>query len=394
MIPSHYEFHCPTKIISGHKAVDNLAFELQLRGLSRPMIVTDQGVANAGLLKPVLNSLDDAGMAAGGIYDRTPPDSSLSAVREIAAAFRKSGCDCLVAVGGGSAIDTAKGANLLITNNCDDLSQFAGAQIIDMRLRPLVVIPTTSGTGSEVTEVAVVSDTQRQLKMLFTSRYLLPDIAILDSRMTLTLPPAMTAATGMDALSHAMEAFISLQKNPISDAYAMAAISLIAENLPGAVQDGKHPDRRLALANAATLAGIAFSNAMVGVVHSLGHAAGAVGHIPHGTAMSIFLPVGLEYNMKKQEDRIGQMLLPLAGETIYLNTPKQKRSIGTIKAVRALQKTLYDQCGLAYTLHLAGIKRTQLASIAQKTMDDGALGYNARAVDIKDALRLLNRAFE
>ncbi len=133
---------------------------------------------------------------------------------------------------------------------------------------------------------------------------------------------------------------------------------------------------------------------MVGVVHSLGHAAGAVAHIPHGMAMSIFLPIGLEYNIKKENRRIGQMLLPLAGETIYINTPQNKRAKGAVKAVRALQKTLYDCCGLPYTLKLAGVKRAQLYLIAKKTMDDGALGYNPRAVDIDDARLLIRRAYE
>ncbi len=296
--------------------------------------------------------------------------------------------------GGGSAIDTAKGANLLITKECDDLSQFAGAQIIDTPLQPLAVIPTTAGTGSEVTQVAVISDTDRGLKLAFTSQYLLPDIAVLDPRMTATLPPSMTAATGMDALSHAMEAFISLQQNPVCDAFATAAIKMITQNLPNAVKNGNDPDIRLAMANAATMAGIAFSNAMVGVVHSLGHAAGAVVHIPHGMAMSIFLPIGLEYNIKKENRRIGQMLLPLAGENIYVSTPENKRAKGTVKAVRALQKTLYDCCGLPYTLQLAGVKRAQLDLIAKKTMDDGALGYNPRAVDIDDARLLIRRAYE
>ncbi len=393
MTPTHYEFHNPVKIISGHRAVDNLPFELKQAGGSRPMIVTDQGVVGAGLLDIVRQAFSDSTLSIGSIFDRTPPDSSLDAVRQIAESYRSGNCDCLVAVGGGSAIDTAKGANLIITMESDDLAQFAGAQVLDRPLKPLAVIPTTSGTGSEVTQVAVVSDTQRQLKMLFTSRFLLPDLAILDSRMTLTLPPVMTAATGMDALSHAMEACISLQKNPVSDAFAHGAITLIARHLPEAVEHGNRPDTRLAMANAATLAGIAFSNAMVGIVHSLGHAAGAIAHIPHGTAMSIFLPVGLSYNIKKEEKRIGRMLLPLAGENIYLNTPEPLRAQGTIKAVRALQKRLYDLCGLPYTLRQAGIQKKMLAQIAKKAMDDGALGYNPRAADINDILTLLTQAY-
>jgi alcohol dehydrogenase len=328
----HYEFYNPVRVISSSHALDNLPFELGQLSVSRPLVITDKGVIDAGLLKIVENAFSDSDIQIGAVFDNTPPDSSLKVVKEIAELYKKHQCDGFVAVGGGSVIDTAKGVNLVVTQNSDDLSRFAGYQVLDKPMKPFAVIPTTAGTGSEVTQVAVISDTDRGLKMAFTSQYMLPHIAVLDPRMTLTLPPSMTAATGMDALSHAMESMISLQKNPLSDAYAMAAIKLIAENLPAAVEKGNNADIRLNMANAATLAGIAFSNAMVGVVHSLGHATGAVCHLPHGLAMSIFLPVGLEYNLEKEGKTIGEMLLPLAGEAVYLNTPEKLRAKGTSKS--------------------------------------------------------------
>ena len=394
MVPSYYEFYNPVKIISGANAVDNLPFEVEQLGASRPLVITDKGVAGAGLLKILENAFSDSNIEIGAVYDETPPDSSFNVVKEIAKIYRSTNCDSFVAIGGGSAIDTDKGVNLVITENSDDLARFAGAQVLDKPMKPFIVVPTTSGTGSEVTLVAVISDTDRNLKMLFTSHHLLPRVAILDPRMTLTLPPSITAATGMDALSHAMEGYIGLQKNPISDAYSMASIKLIGQMLPKAVKKGSDPKVRLAMANAATMAGIAFSNSMVGMVHSLGHATGAICHVPHGIAMSIFLPFGLEYNMDKEEKRIGEMLLPLAGETVYLNTPAGKRARGTIKAVRGLQRKLHQSCGLPMTLKETGVPWTKLEQIAQKTMDDGALGYNPEAVDQTDALRILKQAYE
>ncbi len=394
MLPSHYEFYNPVKIISGNQAVDNIPFELEQLGVARPLVVTDKGVSQAGLLKILKNALSDSNIEIGAIYDETPPDSSLNVVKEIAGIYRSNKCDSFVAIGGGSAIDTAKGVNMVITLNSDDLGKFSGAQVLNKPMKPFIVVPTTSGTGSEVTLVAVISDTDRDLKMLFTSHHLLPDVAVLDPRMTLTLPPSMTAATGMDALSHAMEGYIGLQQNPMSDAYAMAAIKLISQNLLKAVKKGKNSNIRLTMANAATMAGIAFSNSMVGMVHSLGHAAGAICHIPHGIAMSIFLPFGLEYNIEKEGKRIGEMLLPLAGENIYLNTPVEKRADATIKAVRALQQELYNICGLPMNLKEAGVARTKLDQIAQKSMDDGALGYNPEAVTQENALHILKKAYE
>jgi alcohol dehydrogenase len=174
----------------------------------------------------------------------------------------------IVAVGGGSVMDTAKGVNIVVSENADDLMQFSGAGNLTRPLKPLVAIPTTAGTGSEVTLVAVIADPARNLKMPFTSYFLMPDIAVLDPRMTLTLPPAITAATAMDALTHAIEAYTCLAKNPLSDAHAQLAIELIGQNLLKVINVPENANGRLALAVAATLAGVAFSNAMVGMVHT------------------------------------------------------------------------------------------------------------------------------
>ncbi|MEN6522531.1 MAG: iron-containing alcohol dehydrogenase, partial [Anaerolineaceae bacterium] len=304
MLPKYYEFFSPVKIISGHKALENLPYELDQMGAHKPILITDQGVTKAGLVQKVVDTFADSEAVIGAIFDQVPQDSSSKVVNEIAGIYRQAGCDSIVAVGGGSVIDTAKGVNIVITERTDDLMKYSGAEMLKKQMQPFIVIPTTAGTGSEVTCVAVISDPDRHLKMSFTSNFLYPRAAILDPRMTLTLPPMITAATGMDALTHAMEAYISLQKNPLSDSYAMKAIEIIAKNLIAVVKDGNNRDGRLALANASTMAGIAFSNAMVGVVHNLGHATGGVCRVPHGVAMSIFLPFGLEYNQSKVGDQI------------------------------------------------------------------------------------------
>ena len=210
----------------------------------------------------------------------------------IAGIYRKTGCDSIIAVGGGSAIDTAKGVNIVITENSEDLMKFMGAEMLKKTMKPFIVVPTTSGTGSECTLVAVISNPAKNVKMAFTSYKLLPNVAVLDPRMTLTCPPKITAATGMDALTHAMEGFYCNQKNPMSDAYAGAAIELVRDNLVEAVKNGKNENARLAMANAACMAGTAFSNSMVGMVHGLGHAAGAVCHIPHGLPCRYFFHLG------------------------------------------------------------------------------------------------------
>jgi alcohol dehydrogenase len=262
------------------------------------------------------------------------------------------------------------------------------------RLKPFVVIPTTSGTGSEVTNVAVIKDADTGVKLPFVSQYLLPDAAVLDPRMTLGLPPLLTAATAMDAMTHAVESFICLGKNPLSDAYATAAIGRIAANLVPLLETPKDPTRRLELALAATMAGIAFSSSMVGLVHALGHSVGALAHVHHGVCMSVLLPYVLEYNLPARRDTIGELLLPLAGADVYTRTPATARPEAAIGRLRALRDELHTRAKLPRTLSETGkVTREQLPAIARMSLDDGALIMNPAEVTYDDALGVLQRAF-
>jgi alcohol dehydrogenase len=230
--------------------------------------------------------------------------------------------------------------------------------------------------------------------MAFTSYHLMPRVAILDPRMTQTLPPRITAATAMDALTHAVESYICLQKNPVSDAFALSAIELIRDNLVDVVKDGKNPQGRLALANAACLAGIAFSNSMVGMIHALGHACGGVAGIPHGVAMSIFLPHGLEYNLDKAGDRIARLLLPLTGPQVFARTPPYEMASKTIAAIRRLQEELHHLAGLPRTLKEAGVASEALPQIAETAIGDGSVVFNPEEMDRDDALKVLQKAYQ
>ncbi len=394
MLPDYYEFFSPVKIISGNKALDNLPFELEQLGVRRPLIITDAGVINAGLIRYVKGAFAGSGMIIGAIFDDVPSDSSTDVVHRAVEIFRKNRCDSLVAVGGGSPMDTAKAANIVLSENSDDLMKFEGADRLKSPVKPLIVVPTTAGTGSEVTFVAVIKDKEKKVKMSFASHLLFPKVAIIDPRMTQTMPPFITAATGMDALTHAMEAYTCIQKNPISDAYAFAAIQLIETNLIKAVSDGKNVEARMAMANASTMAGIAFSNSMVGMVHSLGHAAGALCNLAHGVAMSIFLPFGLEYNLTKTRPFVSQLLLPFGGPEEFVKTDKKSRAERTIELVRKYQKTLYELCGLPRSLKDVEVSETMLEPIAQRAINDGSLIFNPEELDYNDALAVLNKAYQ
>ncbi|WP_421717634.1 iron-containing alcohol dehydrogenase [Algiphilus sp.] len=395
MSKSYYEFFCPVKTIAGHQALEHVPYELSALGAKRPMIITDAGVRKAGLLAPVEQAFADAETEIRAVFDDVPPDSSLETVRAAAALYRDNDCDAIIAIGGGSVIDTSKAANILVTLGGDELVKYSGAHNLPHALNPLFVVPTTSGTGSEVTMVAVVSDTERGVKVPFTSYFLMPNAAVLDPRMTLTLPPHITAMTGMDAMTHAVEAYTCMAANPLSDAYATGAIRKISANLLKALETPKDPAVRLELAQASTMAGIAFSNSMVGLVHALGHSLGAVCHLPHGLCMNLFLPYALEYNRDVNGERIGELLLPLAGPEVYAATPAGQRTDKVIRHIRDLRDQLYERAGLARTLRETGkVQRSQLEDIAALAIDDGSIIFNPKEADRDQLMAVLERAWD
>ncbi|MBW2408804.1 MAG: iron-containing alcohol dehydrogenase [Deltaproteobacteria bacterium] len=389
---SNFRFYNPVKLIAGDKALGSLPYELKQLDSQRPLIITDPGVREAGLIDLVYESLESKGDFNCSMFDRVPPDSSPAVVNSAAGMFRQEACDALVAVGGGSVIDTAKAVNIVISEEVDDIIELKGAKL-KKTMQPFIVIPTTAGTGSEVTYAAMLRDAEHRAKLLFASYNLFPDTALLDPRMTLTLPPLATAATAMDALCHAMESCISNAQNPISDAHAVAAIKLIHKHLPRVLENETDAHSRFQLANAACMAGAAFSNSGVGVVHALGHALGGVCGVPHGVAMSIFLPHGLAFNMSVAREAIGEMLLPLSGPEDYVQTPPSERAAKTLAVVQELKEKLYSMAGLPRTLSEAGVSEDNFEDIARKALRDPALNFNPTAANYDEIQDILQKAF-
>jgi len=394
MSKPYYEFFCPVKTIAGHQALEHLPFELAALSCSRPMVITDKGVRGAGLLALVEAIFASSHAPITVVFDDVPPDSSLNTVRTAAASYRAHDCDALIAIGGGSVIDTSKAVNILVSEGGDDLLHYAGAHNLKRALKPLFVVPTTSGTGSEVTMVAIITDTDAGVKIPFTSYYLLPNAAVLDPRMTLTLSPLITAATAMDALTHAIEAYTGLAANPMSDAYATVAIQKVSRNLLAVMDNPQDAQGRLELAQASTMAGIAFSNSMVGMVHALGHSIGALCHLPHGMCMGILLPYVLEYNESANGDRIGELLLPLAGPEVYAATPQSRRPARAVQIILLLRDNLYQRCQLPRTLLETGkVSLEQLEAIADMAINDGSIIFNPKESDRGELLAVLRRAW-
>ena len=289
-----FEFCCPTKIVCGAHALDKLPDEVADRGMKHPLVMTDAGLVKLGVAAKLTGVLDAADVPYE-VFDQVPPDSSMDVVNEVARLYAERGCDGFVAIGGGSVIDTTKGAAASLACEGVDFATLQGSEILKADLPPFIAVPTTAGTGSEVTLVAVVADTHKHAKLSFTSYKLVPHVAILDPALTSSLPPKLTATTGMDALTHAIEAYISWTYNTKESLrLAEEAVKLIFDNLELAYQHGEDLKVRENMMIAAFKAGFAFSRAGVGNVHAIAHTLGGLYNTPHGLANAVILPIVLE----------------------------------------------------------------------------------------------------
>ena len=403
-LPNYYEFLNPVPIIAGPTAIETIPEHLARRKAGRVMVLSDFGVRQAGLLAMVQGLLKQR-LEIAVVADDVPPDSDLEKVAQLAVRYREASCEAIIAVGGGSVMDTAKAVNILVSepDGGSDLRSFSGHGKLKHPLNPLITVPTTAGTGSEATSLAVIKDKAAQRKLPFSSPFLLPDAAILDPRMTITLPGHITAATAMDALAHAMEAYTGLGKNPLSDSHASTAVRLISENLLPVLRQPDDKQGRLALAMGATLAGAAFSNSMVGNVHAIGHAVGAVCDIPHGTCMAILLPYGLAYNLPKIGADLGELLLPLAGAESYAATPAYAHPHKVIESVHLLNQALWDATGGRHGRCLRELKtadgspavsRELLDRIVDEAMQEVSQIFNPVDMDRRDMHHVLTCAWE
>lgn len=393
MVP-YFEFQNAVKLLCGELSLERISIELEHLGASRPLVLSDAVLSKIGTLEQVTEAMQSEGITTGATYTDIPVDSSLAVVNKIAAYYREKGCDSIVAVGGGSVIDTAKGVRLVLSQDTDDILAISGVENLTRGKHiPFVVVPTTAGTGSECTGVAVIRNDANGVKMEFLSPFVEPDVAVIDPRMTLGLPPKATASTGMDAMVHAIEACTCQQANPLSTAYGTAAIRMIAENVEEATRNGSNKQARFAMALASTMAGIAFSNSMVGAVHAIGHALGGVCHVPHAVAMTILLPHVMRYNLSHCAGAYAALLPWLAGMDTALKTPVEKRAGAAIAFVETLGERLNALCGLPLTLSDAGVQKDDFAKVAEFAVNDGALIVNPRAASEDQVVEILNAAY-
>lgn len=393
-VPPYFEFVNSAKLLAGEYALENIPSEMRLLGSSRPMILSDSTLEKIGTVSVLIQALSKGGMKPSAVYTDIPLDSSIEKVNEISAIYRENNADGIIAIGGGSVIDTAKGLKMLISQGGRDIMNYVGSEMLGRgQSVPFTAIPTTSGTGSEATGVAVIKDGERKVKLEFISSFLLPDIAVLDVRALESMPARITALTGLDALTHAIEAYSCLQKNPISQCYALSAIKLIVENLEEAIRKPKDKKARISMAIASYIAGAAFSNSMVGIVHAIGHSVGGVCSVAHGEAMTILLPVCMRYNLGFADDDYADLLLYLSDAETYASTEKMRRAEKAVEVVENFISRIKAAAPIATNLSERGVRRSDFEQIAIRAMNDGALIVNPRSADKDDILKILEKAF-
>jgi alcohol dehydrogenase class IV len=381
----NFVFWSPTKIVFGENTALDVAIEVEALKCKRALIVTDKDlVSKTDIPEKIKRAL---GNLCAGIFSDVEPDSGIHIVNQGARLGMKLKADCIVSVGGGSAIDTAKGMAILLKEG-GKLQDYMGLQNLTRPQTPHIVIPTTAGTGSEVTYIAVIKDHQGGRKLLFGDYNILPNVAILDPKTTEGLPPKLTASTGMDAMCHAIEALHSSQKEPIPDGLALHAIRLIKEFLPKAVENGKDMTARGQMLIAANMAGSAFSNAQVGMVHALAHSVGAIFGVHHGLANSILLPACLRYNA----DACGEVYLNVLSAMGMRSEGIQLDQAGDVVADKIMEFT--KKLGLPQRLRDVGVPEAGLKDCSELALSDGAIVYNPKFItDSAEVLKVYKQAW-
>jgi alcohol dehydrogenase class IV len=378
-------FSTTPRIVMGPGSVKTIGAEVKARGAKRVLIVTDKGVIAAGLLKSIEESLKAAKINYS-VFDKVEPDPRYEIVADCVKMAENARAQMLVGIGGGSPMDITKTAAVMLTN-MGPIGAFFGINLIPKPGIPIILIPTTAGTGSEVTPIAILSDEGEKLKKGIVSPYLFPAIGILDPELTVGLPPQVTAATGMDALIHAIEAYTSINASTITDMYCIKAIELIYKNIRIAFAKGDNIEARTAMMEGALLAGIAFANAGVTAVHAFAYPIGAEFHIPHGIANTLMLPHVIRFNVLGNLEKFAQLAKPFGIPTEGLD------NLAIVDKVIAAIDRLADDIRVPRHLKDFGVKEKDIPMLADGVMKvTRLLANNPRTLTLDDAKMIYKAA--
>jgi alcohol dehydrogenase class IV len=387
-----YQYIATTRVISGRDLLGSVGFEFLKEGAQRVFVVTDEVIRGTGLVERVEDGVRDGGLEVVGVFDDVPQDSSTDVVEACAAAAKEAGADSFLAVGGGSVMDTAKVADAVFTHggNARDQEGFLlmprenDGMGRPLDIAPLACVPTTAGTGSEVSMAAVIKDHEHKVKLEIADFPLFPRLAILDPDATRTLPPALAAATGMDAMTHAVESYVSMDWSPHQDAHALQALRMIRDNLARAVET---PEDDVARGNMLIAANIAISIAL-GSVHAMSHPAGAHFGVPHGVANAIHLPHVVRFNAEGGDD-IADRYRDIA-ELFGVESGGSGAEVGDALATHI--SATVERLGLPLTLSQVGVPESGIPALVEGAMGDGTTLLNPREPSESDYEELYRRA--
>jgi len=345
-------------------------------GGNKALIVSDPGVFAAGWVQQVLASIGDAGLEST-LFTRVTPNPRIEEVAAGAVVYAEQGCDIIVAVGGGSVIDCAKGIGLLAANQ-GGIRELVGVDNVGAPMPPTICIPTTAGTSADVSQFAVITVRQLNRKLLIISKAVVPDISLIDPTTLTTMDAPLTACTGMDALVHAVEAYVSLGHSPLTDMHALQAMRLISSNLQKSIAEPNNLEYRNNMMLASLEAGLAFSNASLGAAHAMAHSLGGLLDLPHGQCNAMLLGGVVDFNYGQAEQRYRDIATAMGMEIDGLPSCEMRRRL--VAEIRRLRET----AGLRNTLSRCGVHRTDVHELAEAALNDPCVVTNPRPPSQRD----------
>ncbi|MCV7193049.1 iron-containing alcohol dehydrogenase [Mycolicibacterium brumae] len=376
------KFHAPEIVFGIDSTAEAAHAAVRLGGL-RPMLVTDPGLIEAGWVAELVGHLRDRHIEAQvwSALTPNPKDHEITAGHEF---YRSHGCDVLIALGGGSVIDAAKGVAILAANG-GDILDYAGVDKATAPIPPLVVLPSTSGSGADVSQFCIVTDTAHNTKITILGRALVPDISVIDPRLLTTMPEWLNAATGLDALTHGIEAFVSLGHNQLTDHHALRSVVMVTQNLVTTIERPQDMPPRVLMAQAALEAGLAFTNAILGAAHAMSHQVGGLLDLPHGVINGVLLPHVVRFNAEADPTPYATIATCLG--IADMRAPELESALVLADRLQELARQVGAPRGLADL----GVRDTDVPVLAQNALKDACLTTNPRPID--DAqLRALFRA--
>jgi alcohol dehydrogenase class IV len=371
-----FRYEIPTIIEFGNGAIKTLAEQVKALGGSKVLLVGDPGVVQAGVVDRLTAPLNAAGIPYT-IFSDIEADPDISSVEKGIELAKSEGCDLVVGVGGGSSLDTAKAIGIMLTNP-GDIRDYVGINKVSVQAAPVIAVPTTAGTGSEVTIWSVLSDKKAKTKLSVGSPYNCPTLALCDPELTVTLPPHITATTGMDALTHALESYVNKATQPISEGMSVQAMKMIARSLRIAVVQGENLQARHDMLLASLIAAMAFNSTRLGLSHALALPLGAHFKIPHGTVNAMLLPEVMQYNIMGNVGKFAE-IASIFGEKIDHLSEREAAERSAI-AIRNLKVDV----GITQTLSDYGLKEEHLDFIAEESMLSGNVAVNPRKPTLED----------